>query len=78
MTDARRAEYHRMQRKSIESALRVARWDQQGAPARSRPNNYLESVEYLLDGLTFEALQQTRDDYDIEPQLELGDFGSEA
>ena len=73
-SDPRRAAYHREQRKSIESALKVARWNQWGAPARSRPVNYVESVEYLLDGLTYRSHVESARMLDGGRQVELGDY----
>ena len=73
-SDPRRAAYHREQRKSIESALKVARWDQQGAPPRSRPNNYVETIEYLLDGLTYRNHAESARMLDGGRQVELEDY----
>lgn len=53
-----RRAYHRDQRIAVESALRVAWIDQLAAPARCRPESYVDTVCWLLADRTFDRHQR--------------------
>lgn len=75
-----RSAYHRRQRKTIESALKVARFDERGALPAHRPTNYLDTFFTLTDDATFESFVEEEryiGKNGASKQRRLGDFAEQ-
>lgn len=70
--------YYRRQRVKVSAALKIARFDEQGALARHRPTDYLDTVCLLLEGSSFDDFRDEEryvSQHGATKQRQLADFG---